>query len=102
MCGSRNYYQRGSNLDKFFLVGGGGIDEGQKNPDSTISNKRAINCHLNGVCWWADDGPTLNASLVALWFFRGSRPVLQRNPIFCDFSGVGGGVRTLCPSPPPL
>ena len=23
--------------------------------------------------------------------FRGSRPVLLRNPIFCDFSGGGGG-----------
>ena len=41
----------------------------------------------------ADNGPKLNDSLVALWFFRGS--VLLRNPIFCDFSG---GVRT----PPPL
>ena len=29
-----------------------------------------------------DDGPTLNAGLVALYFFKGSRPVLLRNPIF--------------------
>ena len=40
---------------------------------------------------------TLNAGLVALWFFRGSRPVLLKNPIFCDFSG--GGSRPLCPLP---
>ena len=32
--------------------------------------------------WRADDGPTLNAGLVALRFFRGSAPVLLRNPIF--------------------
>ena len=32
--------------------------------------------------WLADGGPTLNAALVALWwFYRGSGPVLQRNPI---------------------
>ena len=42
---------------------------------------------------WADDGSTLNAGLVPLWSFRGSGPVLQRNPVFCDFSR-GGGVRT--------
>ena len=29
---------------------------------------------------WADNGPTLNAGLVAMWVFRGSVPVLQRNP----------------------
>ena len=32
-------------------------------------------------CWWADDGPTLNAAMVALRFFWASSPVLQRNPI---------------------
>ena len=30
--------------------------------------------------WRADDGQTLNADLVASWFFRGSGPVLLRNP----------------------
>ena len=35
---------------------------------------------------------TMNAGLVALCFFRGSRPVLLRNPIFLDFSGGGGGL----------
>ena len=28
--------------------------------------------------WRADDGPTLNSGLVALWFSRGSEPVLLR------------------------
>ena len=36
--------------------------------------------------WRADVGPTLNV----LQFFRGSGPILLRNPIFCNFSGGGG------------
>ena len=40
--------------------------------------------------WRADGVPTLNAGLVTLWFYRGSGPVLIRNPIFCDFSGGEG------------
>ena len=35
--------------------------------------------------WRADDGPKLNAGLVALWFFSGSGPVLLRNPTFLWF-----------------
>ena len=38
-----------------------------------------------------DDGPTLIADLVALCVFRGSGPVLLRNPIFCDFREMGSG-----------
>ena len=44
--------------------------------------------------WRADDGPTLNSGLVALRFFRGSGPVLLRNPFFLRFFSVcvcGGG-----------
>ena len=52
--------------------------------------------------WRADVGPTLNASLVALWFFRGSGPVLLRNPIFLWFSRGGGGGGSGPPVPPPL
>ena len=49
--------------------------------------------------WWADDGPTLNAALVALCFFRGPRPVLRKkNNCFCDFSEGGGGSRPPVPS----
>ena len=51
--------------------------------------------------WRADGGPTLNPGLVALWFYRGSGPVLLRNPIFCDFSW-GGGSGPLPPPPPHL
>ena len=42
-----------------------------------------------------DDGPTLNADLVALCFFRGSRPVLLRNSIL--FVIFQRGVLTPCP-----
>ena len=37
--------------------------------------------------WRADNGWTLNTGLVNLWFFRGSGPELQRNPIFLIFPG---------------
>ena len=47
--------------------------------------------------WQADDRPTLNAGLAALWFFRGSGPVLLRNPIFLWFF-FGGGPDPLSPS----
>ena len=44
---------------------------------TTISRPSFKSFHLR-----ADDGPTWNAGLVALGFFRGSGPVLLRNPIF--------------------
>ena len=43
------------------------------------------------IRWRADDDPILNAGLVALSFFRGSRPVLLRNPICLRFLSGGGG-----------
>ena len=49
--------------------------------------------------WRADDGPTLNADLVALILFMGSGPVLLRNPIFLRFSRMSGPP---APPPPPL
>ena len=52
--------------------------------------------------WLTNDGPTFNAGLVALYFSRGSGPVLLRDPIFLllllllllfffFFLGGGGG-----------
>ena len=41
--------------------------------------------------WQADGGPTMNAGLVNMWFYRGSGPVLLRNPyILVIFRGGGG------------
>ena len=58
---------------------------GREDPKTTIngpSSARQRNAISMAFCGWADGGPTLNASLVALWFYRGSGPVLLRNPIF--------------------
>ena len=64
MRGSRTFCQRESNSDGFFDGGRG----------SKIAQK--------AFRMQADDGPTFNAGLEALWFFRGSGPVLLRKPIF--------------------
>ena len=48
--------------------------------------------------WRADNGPTLNAGLVALLFPRGSGPILLRILYLCDFPW--GAAYPL--SPPPL
>ena len=53
MCGSRMFCQRESNFDAFFLV-----DDGREDPNTTIGGPSASQC--------ADDGPILNAGLVAL------------------------------------
>ena len=50
------------------------------------------------IRWRADNGPTLNASLVALQFFSGSGPVLLENLYFVIFQGGGGSG----PLSPPL
>ena len=47
--------------------------------------------------WRADDGPTWNAGLVSIGFFRGSGPVAKESNIFVIFQGVSGP-----PVPPPL
>ena len=53
--------------------------------------------HLNGaslVCeWW----PNMDADWEALWFFRGSGPVVLRNPILLWFFRGGGGPDPLHP-----
>ena len=67
MRGSRKVCQRGSNFDNFFL-----------DDPSKYHYKRAIEM---AFCWRADNGPKVNADLVALRFFRGSGPVLLRNLI---------------------
>ena len=69
-----------------------------------IQKKRAIigppaKRHLNGVSlagrWW----PNMEFWLCSFVIFRGSTPVLIRNPLFLWFSG-GKGVRPPAPPPP--
>ena len=79
----------------FFLVDEGIEDLNTAINGPSLAHKR--NTIEMAFRWRADDGQTLNAGLVALWFFRGPAETLY----FCDFSGVGGG--GLDPlSPPPL
>ena len=64
--GSRKFCQRGSNFDVvFFFI----VDEGWEDPNTTISGPSSA-CQRNAISmafrWHADDGPTLNAGLVAL------------------------------------
>ena len=59
--GSRKFFQRGSKFDNVFFN-----DKGIEDPNI------AINVPSSAFSWRADDGPILNAGLVALGFFRGS------------------------------
>ena len=65
MRGSKTFCQRGDQVLSR-------VDEGREDPNSTQRN--AIEMTFR---WWANDGPALNAGLVALYFF-----VLLRNPLF--------------------
>ena len=103
MRGSKNFVRGGQTLTTFFfffffffkLMRDGRI----KTPLYAGHHRPASETPLNGDRWRADDGPTLNAGLVASQFFRGSGPKLLRNPIFLRFfRGGGGGVRTPCPT----
>ena len=73
----------GSTLTTSFSVDEGGEDPNTtKSGPSSAHQRKAI---LMEFGWWADDGPTLNADLMALSFFMGSGPVLLRNPIALRF-----------------
>ena len=64
MRGSRKFYQRGSKFDNVFFV-----DEWRKDQNTTISgpsSARQRKANDMTFLWRADDGPTLNAGLVAL------------------------------------
>ena len=84
------FCQRGSKFDKKFSWWG---DRGSKYRYKWAIIRPPVKRHLNGVwltCqWWPNNG------LVALWFFRGSGPVLLRNPIFLWF--FRGGPDPLSP-----
>ena len=87
MRGSRKYFQRWSNFDNAFLV-----DERREDPNATICGPTSARQRNR---WRADDGPTLNAGLVALCFLRGSRPVLLWNSI-CLWIFRGEGIQVPC------
>ena len=70
---------RGSNV---FFISFLQLMRGTKYYDKWAIIGLPAKCHQMAFRWRADDGPTLNAGLVALGFFRGSGPVLLRNPIF--------------------
>ena len=78
MCGSRKNCQRGSDSDNVFF------DEGRENLKTLKAGhlQPASEMPLIGVWLASPWGPSLNASLEALCLFRGSVPVLLRNPIF--------------------
>ena len=78
-CADPDSFVRDSpTLTKFFY-------EGREDPNTTIISPPQM-----AFRWRGDDGPILNAGLVALRFFRGSGPLLLINHDFCDFSGGGG------------
>ena len=90
MHGSRKFFQRGSNFDVFFFSWWRDWDQ------NTAISEPSSACQWNGVLlaclWWPN---------IECWFvvFRGSRPVLLRNPIFLwFFSGGGGGGGPVLPS----
>ena len=67
------------------------VDEGIEDRNTAIngpSSAHQRNAIKMAFRWWADDGPTLNAGLVAA-IFQGSRPVLLENPKFLWFFRVG-------------
>ena len=86
----------GVQLWHFFLS----VDEERKDTDTTIS-KPSSACQRNAILmafhWRVDNGLTLNAGFVLLWFSRGSGPVLLRNPTFSWFCRGGPD-----PMSPPL
>ena len=57
--------------------------------------KRHFNAIEIGFRWRADDGPTLNAGLVASGFSGGPDQYCYETIYLCDFSG-GGGTDRLC------
>ena len=64
MRGSRKFLQRGSKFDNVFFL----FDKGIEDPNTAINGQSSA-CQQNikmAFPWRADDGPTLNAGLIAL------------------------------------
>ena len=101
MRGSRKFCQRVPNLITFFcfvlFLGFFFSSFGERGSKYRFmcgpSSAFQRNTIEMAIRWRTDDGPTLNAVLVVLWFLRGSGPVLLKNPICLWFFR---GVRTPC------
>ena len=78
---STKFCQRGSNFDRVFL-----LMRGERTQIRQYAGQHWLAKEMQ-LRWRADDGPTLNAGLVVLCFFRGFGPVLL---YFYDFSGLSG------------
>ena len=92
-----SFVREGPTLTTFFFY----LDEGRKDPDTTISGPSTAhqrNAIKMAFRWRADDGPKLNAGLVAA-IFQGIRTCIIRKP-FVIFQGGGGGPNPLSPPPP--
>ena len=76
MCGSRKLYQRTSNSDNVF-VGFFLVDQGTENQNITKSGPLSDRQRKRNA-----GGPMVAQHRMLAWFFRGSGPVLLRNPIF--------------------
>ena len=84
----KKFSQRGSNVDNGFFSLLFLADKRRDDPNtirSGPSSAHRLNAIPMAFRWRAGDGQTLNSGLVALWFFRGSEPVLLKN-YFCEFS----------------
>ena len=79
MLGPRKFCQRDLTLTTFL------VDEWRKDPNTTQSRQDIIvppaKRHLMTFRWRADDGPALNAGLVASRFAKNTGPVLLRSTI---------------------
>ena len=78
--GSRKFCQRESNSTLTIFL----VDEGKEDTNTSqngTSSAYQRNAILMSFGWRADNDPTLNAGLVALWVSRGFGPVLLRNTI---------------------
>ena len=78
MRGSRKLCQGMSNFD-FFLV-----DEGREDQNTTIGGPSSAS-QRNAFRWRADNGPTLNAGLVACDFSGDLDQHCLETLFFCDF-----------------
>ena len=93
MRGSRKNCQRGSKFVYLF------IDRGIEDQNTAINGQSSAhqrNAIEMAFYWRSDDGPTLNAGLVAFWFSGDMDQYYKETLYFCDFSGEGSD------PPPPL